>query len=147
MAKSKVLKYLSGASGVGRQATKVGEIANIPKVPLKLAGSLAVDGAVATGKGFNKIMPMTKKTDPNIGNLWTGRREGRGMIAVAGVAGAGYMGYSTMKQTALAPKIGEVSYGGAAPIMDADGVASRPQAPTLGAGGNMVFGLHNARKG
>lgn len=144
---SKAAKYVSGASGVGQQGSKLGEALNLGQAPFKLAGSVATDGVVAAAKGYNKVMPMTKKTDPNIGNLWTGRREGRGTIAAAGVIGAGYMGYSSMKQTTFAPRVGEVSYGGTAPIMDADGVGSRSQAPTLGAGGNMVFGLHNARKG
>lgn len=109
--------------------------------------NLAADGAVEAGKLYNKAMPLTKKTEESIANLWTGRREGRGAIAAAAVAGTGYAAYSSFKQTALAPKTGTVSYGGTAPVMDADGVSSTSQAPTLGANGNMIFGLHNARKG
>lgn len=95
---------------------------------------------------------MVKDTTPGIANLWTGKREsGVGIAAAFGVA-AIYGGYSGMKQTTLAPKTGEVSYGGTAPVMNADGVSTTPQAPlsgapTLGANGQMVFGLHNARKG
>jgi hypothetical protein len=149
MAKNKVLDYLSGATGIGTKVTKTAEVGNILSGQALIQGvaSVTADAAIGTGKVLNKAMPLTKKTDANIGNLWTGRREARGAIAAGAVIGTGYMGYSTMKQTALAPRVGEVSYSGTAPVMDADGVGSRSQAPTLGAGGNMVFGLHSARKG
>jgi hypothetical protein len=111
---------------------------------------IAADGVVKASKFIGK--KMVKDTDPGIANLWTGKRESGAAIAVAAVGFGAWAGYGTMKQTALAPRLGQVSYGGTAPIMDADGVATTPQAPlsnapTLGANGQMVFGLHNARKG
>lgn len=108
----------------------------------------AIGGAVAGGiKKAAKNSRLTRKTTPGIENLWTGHREGGGAIALGAAAGVGYMGYSTFRQTELAPKTGTISYTGTAPALNADGVGSAAQAPTLGAGGNMVFGMHNARKG
>lgn len=108
----------------------------------------AVAGAISkTIVGAAKNSRLTKKTEPGIQNLWTGRREGAGAITIGAALGVGYVGYSTFKQTSLGPKTGEISYTGTAPGLNADGVSSATQAPTLGAGGNMVFGLHNARKG
>lgn len=108
---------------------------------------VAAGGIAGAGKFVGKHGRFTKKTDPGIQNLWTGRREGAGAIIAGGAAGAAYMGYTGANQTVLAPRTGEISYSGAMPVMNADGVSSTSQAPTLGAGGNMVFGLHNARKG
>lgn len=123
-----------------------GGVRNGALAPFRVLGNATADAAIGTGK------KMVRDTDPSIANLWTGKRESGFGIGVAAVGAIGYAGYQSMQQTALAPRVGTVSYGGAAPIMDADGVSSTPQAPlsnapTLGANGNMVFGLHNARKG
>lgn len=117
-----------------------------------------MDGASLLHKGIGKIPGVgratrfTKDTDPGIANLWTGKREGGGAVMAAAAIGGAYGFGSYHNQTTLAPKVGITTYGGTAPIMNADGVSNTPQAPlsnapTLGAGGNMVFGLHNARKG
>lgn len=136
----KIAARMAGRQGkkVAGGVTKVNK--TIDKGIDKVAG-VGAKGVVGVGKG------MTRKTDPGIANLWTGRRESGGAVLAAGVVGAGYAGYQGMKQTTLAPKTGEVSYGGTAPIMNADGVSSTSQAPTLGASGTTVFGLHSARRG
>lgn len=116
--------------------------------------SQGVDKAAgATANGIKRTGgAMVKDTTPGIANLWTGKRESKVAIGAAFGVAAVYGTYDGMKQTALAPKVGQVSYGGTAPIMNADGVSTTPQAPmanapTLGANGQMVFGLHQARKG
>jgi hypothetical protein len=141
------LKDVGAASGVGRQDHRAKEIGNalfnaVPNMVGKVGADLAVPAA----------RKMVKDTTPGVANLWTGKRESGAAVGAAFVAAAGYGTYSGMKQTTLAPRTGEVSYGGTAPVMNADGVSSTPQAPlsgapTLGANGQMVFGLHNARKG
>jgi hypothetical protein len=157
-------KYLSDAGDLN----KISKIANDVDMPTsisalgimskgataipKIAGTMAADATIKLAKGYNKVMPMTKKTTPGAANLWTGRREGRGAIAGAVAIGGAYGWGNYTLNTEMAPKLGTVSYGGTAPVMNADGVGTTPQAPlsnapTLGAGGQMVFGLHNARKG
>lgn len=135
----KFAKYLGGAisngvSGTGKAVKKAAK-------PLRFIRDGAENTAVKVGKS------MVRDTEPGISNLWTGKRESGNAIIAATIGAAGYTGYSAMKGTVLAPKQGTVTYGGTAPIMDADGVSSTSQAPTLGANGNMVFGLYNARKG
>ena len=122
----KFSKYLDGTKKVTKKVIK-----NMDPVEL----------AATTGKA------MVKKTDPGIQNLWTGYRESKTAIVAGGLAASGYIGYSTFKQTEMAPKPGVVSYSGTAPNQIVDGGATQGQAPTLGANGNMVFGLHQARKG
>jgi len=116
------------------------------------AVDFAGDGLAAGGKYLrDKGVRATKKTDPSLGNLWTGRKESAWLAGGAWAAAGGYGYMQFRKDTEFAPRTGEVSYGGNAPIMSADGVGNtmnpNQQAPTLSATGNMVFGLHNARKG
>ncbi|MDK2600729.1 hypothetical protein QO179_24855 [Bacillus stercoris] len=129
------MKYLANAAD--KTTTFNSKMASIATKPLDYAAKGTIAGA----------KKMVKDTKPGIANLWTGKRESGVGIAAAWTVAAGYGGYQTLKQTTLAPRTGEVSYGGTAPIMNAEGVGSTTQAPTLGANGNMVFGLHNARKG
>ena len=139
-------KYLNQ---IGKEYADVGrQIKQTVKSPT--GGVASTIGATAITKGSKS---MVKKTDPAFHNLWTGYRESGTAATVAGAGAIGFAGYQTVKGTYLAPKMGEVSYGGVPPIMNADGVSTANQAPTgagaptLGATGNMVFGLHNARKG
>jgi hypothetical protein len=134
-------KYLvKGMEGVGNVNRTVGR--GVTKGTDFVADKVVVPAAKS----------MVRDTTPGIANLWTGKREsGVGVMAAFGVAAA-YGSYQGMKQTTLAPRTGQVSYGGTAPVMNADGVSNTPQAPlsgapTLGANGQMIFGLHNARKG
>lgn len=145
----KTKSYASDVTGFRGKTDAGSKIAHVASgnVVTDTAANLAVDGAILAAKGANKAVPFTTKTEANIGNLWTGRREGPGAIAVGAVIGAGYMGYNTMAKTELAPKTGQTSYTGTMPIMDADGVGSTTNAPTLGASGSMVFGMHNSRRG
>jgi hypothetical protein len=147
--------YVKDASEVGqRGGGKWQKAVDIVDAPFRVAGNAAADGLIKGTKVLGKS--MVKDTTPGIANLWTGKRESKLAIGVAGAgvaAYAGVYGYGAFKlDTNFQPKVGTVSYGGTAPIMDADGVSTTPQAPlsnapTLGANGNMVFGLHNARKG
>jgi len=139
-------KYLNQ---IGKEYADVGrQIKQTVKSPTN--GVASTLGAAALTKGTKS---MVTKTDPAFHNLWTGYREGPGAIGLATVGALGYGYVQSEKQTRLAPKLGEVSYGGVPAVMNADGVSTANQtpmgagAPTLGATGNMVFGLHNARKG
>jgi hypothetical protein len=117
-----------------------GVIDGIVEPYAEAAATATIKGAKLTGNAF------TKKVDPSLKNFYTGRemRKGSGWALSAGAVGVGYAAYAV---STTAPKPGTVSYGGTAPIMDADGVSNTTNAPTLNASGNMVFGLHNARKG
>jgi hypothetical protein len=107
---------------------------------------------------------LVKKVDPSLANGYTGYQAsafanhaaGWGTLAVAGGIGvasgaakplgvegrAGFEGIETR-----ASKAGQSSYGGKPGVFDADGVGTSTQAPTLGASGDLVFGLHNGRRG
>lgn len=112
-------------------------------IPRKAAEGVAYGmekGAVGTFKA------LTKDEERKFTNFYTGKGiSGLGKVAFP-VAGAA-IGYGMfVDKTAFGPKPGAVNYTGEPEVMAADGVANT-QAPTLGATGNMVFGLHNARKG
>jgi hypothetical protein len=113
--------------------------------PLDYIADKAADGTVKGAKLTGKL--LTKKTDPSLMNFYTGRDLSAFSKVAMPVAGAA-VGYGMfVKNTAFAPKPGTVSYGSEAPVFAADGVSNTTNAPTLNATGNMVFGLHNARKG
>lgn len=117
------------------------------------------------GTGLAK-KTLVKKTEKTFANGYTGYESskflnhaaGWGTLGVAGAigvaSGAGpavgfdgkIPGLDGIVQT-RASKVGTVSYGGSPSIMDADGVGSSTQAPSLGASGDLVFGLHNGRRG
>lgn len=134
--------YIKEASGVRK-----GNAGSYVDAAPRLVGNMAADATVGAVKGANKVMPFTSKTKQNIGNFYTGRTEGPGMIAGAAVLGVGYSAFQTEKQTTFSHKLGQSSYVGAAPALNSDGVGQVSNAPTLGASGGTVFGLHNARKG
>lgn len=113
------------------------------------------------GKGLGHVAKKTmiKHTpnEKNLGNGYTGYQmskfgnhaTGWGTLAVVAPAFAlgngsipGMKGVETR-----ANKVGTSSYGGHPSVMDADGMGTATQAPSLGASGNLVFGLHNGRKG
>jgi hypothetical protein len=109
------------------------------------AADKTVNGAVRTSKlasraAFNKV-------DKSVFNGYTGLKTGA--FTTAGAFGvAGLWGSATYEPT-LAKKGMEAvptEYVGQAPVQNYDGVGNGT-APTLGASGNMVFGLHNSRKG
>lgn len=104
-----------------------------------------------------------KKTDRNFFNGYTGVQAGWGTnVAATGaiVGAAAFFGSGAtsndpnvikQRENRLEPAITkarmknvQADYVGQAPVFQADGVAN---APTLGASGNMVFGLHNMRRG
>lgn len=100
--------------------------------------------AKAVGKAYGKSLVKRDPSGQNFGNAFTGFQEGGGLIGTAAVLGGGYAAFGSMKAVAMPEKTGEVSYAGPAPIHNADGVSN---APTLGASGNMVFGMHQGRRG
>ena len=105
--------------------------------------------AKATFKGTTRLgaKAFIKDTDKTVGNLWTGKKaSGIATLGAFGVAGAVGTG-AYQKEKHFSTAIPHTEYGGTAPIMNADGVGSISQAPTLGANGDMVFGMHNGRKG
>lgn len=159
--------------GVGRVIGKVGKSVLEPAYhsvagPVKGLNDAMhyVAGAVSEGPvrwggkaaGWAAKKTLVKKVDPSLSNGYTGYKmsafgnhaTGWGAMGVA-VAGGAMMGHGSMPglegvQT-RANKVGEVSYGGHPAVMDADGMGSPSQAPSLGASGSLVFGLHNGRKG
>lgn len=109
-----------------------------------IGGKILGNATYYAGKGLKK--GLTKNVDKEFKNFYTGieMRKGSGWALAAGGIGVGYAGYAV---STTAPKPGTVSYGGEAPVFAGDGISSTTNAPTLNASGNMVFGLHNARKG
>lgn len=112
--------------------------------PFDYALDKTADGAVNLGIKAGKSM---FKDDPNgktFFNAYTGKRESKAMIGTAAVLGAGYAYGGSMYRINTVEKPGETSYEGEAPVFKADGTGG---APTLGASGDMVLGLHKSRKG
>ena len=116
------------------------------------------------GKGLSGL--LLKGVDPSLENGYTGYKSTKftnyaatlgtiGVVGAIGVAsgstkafggdGGGVSGLGRIPTKG--EKMGQVSYGGTPGVMNADGVGSMSQAPTLGATGDLVLGLHNGRKG
>lgn len=130
---SKAIRHLGGktVSGTDKAAT--------------WAADKTVNGAVRTSKVASRV--AFNKTDKNFFNGYTGLKTSG--IATVGAFGAAYAWGKTTYEPALARKSMEsvqTDYVGQAPVQNYDGVGNGT-APTLGASGNMVFGLHNSRKG
>jgi len=107
------------------------------------------------------MKPLVKKAEdgPGWSNMYTGYKLQNKPLAV--VAGAGITAYGLAAGAAGNGKLpagsglqgintfakpGQISYEGSPAVMDADGVAqTNTSAPTLGASGDLVFGLHNQR--
>jgi len=138
-----VLKKGAGALGKGMQY-QVGGLAS--------AGSALTKAEIKMGKALLK----KDEAGARFSNAYTGYQMKKApMLAVAGVGGAYTVGSWQLGDQSGAfsglstrgAKLGEVSYGGMPGVFDADGVGTKTKAPTLGATGDMVFGLHNGRKG
>lgn len=164
MAGRSVAEFLKQAGRVGADKTKSGvkqtgayvkDVSGIRKdrpesvimAAPRMVGNVTADAAIGSVKLVNKMAPFTRKTPESIGNLYTGRKAGPGAAIAAGGLGLGYAGFTSHKETTFAHKLGQTEYVGAAPVMNSDGVGQTTNAPTLGASGSTVFGLHSARKG
>lgn len=123
-------------------------------------GDNLIRGAEFVAK--KSMKPLVKKAEdgPGWSNMYTGYKLQNKPLAVA--AGVGIAGYGLMAERAGEGKMpagsglqgintfakpGQISYEGHPAVMDADGVAQQnTAAPTLGASGDLVFGLHNQRR-
>lgn len=105
---------------------------------------IKIPGVRDSMKGVAKTAVRKDPHGQNFGNGYTGFKEGGGMIAAAGVGGVAYAGIAYNYQTKMPEKPGETTYTGTAEIHNYDGVSS---APTLGASGDTVLGMHRGRKG
>lgn len=92
-----------------------------------------------TGYGMVKKDPLGK----NFSNAYTGFQEGPTLVLGTAAVTGTYAWAGDWKARRITDQTGEVSYTGTAPIHNYDGVSS---APTLGAQGSMVFGMHQGRK-
>ena len=155
--------------GIGRTVGRLGGklLGGLHQAQAMTTGALVGTGAGMANKAGNlaKNVLLTK-TEKGFNNAYTGYKASKftnvastvGMVGVVGAVSAysvgsngfggdnpitsGFSGIQTRGQ-----KVGTVSYGGAPTIMSADGVGTSTQAPNLGASGDLVFGLHNGRKG
>lgn len=106
------------------------------------AAKALVESTTAIGKG------MVRKTDKSFWNGYTGLKASPLAGATAWGAAGAYSYWGGQHKLNTAPKLGEnAEYMGEAPIHTYDGVSSRTSAPTLGASGSMVFGMHSSRRG
>lgn len=93
--------------------------------------------------GMNRLV---KETDPTFLNAYTGLAPTKAATGLFTAGAAGYGAYSTIKGEYRGRiENGQHDYLGQAPIMTGDGVGNKSNAPTLGANGSLVFGLHNQR--
>lgn len=133
MSKSKVKRYLSHAL-------------DLPSDAIKAYADPAAKGIVEGGIGLGKS--MVTKTDKAFWNAYTGLKASPLATGTAWAAAGAYGVWGSQYQINTAPKLGDnVEYMGDAPIHGYDGVSRRTGAPTLGASGDMVFGMHNSRRG
>lgn len=138
--------------GAKAGAKQVGKAASLAYGVKAEAGAQLTKLEVATAKSLIK----KDEAGPAFRNMYTGYNMKKAPHAVVGAAGLAYVGGAAMFGNQSGPfqgistrgqKLGEVSYGGTPAVMDADGVGSKTKAPTLGATGDLVLGLHNSRKG
>lgn len=102
-------------------------------------------------KEGKKIIPGFDIVKPHTSNLYTGLELNRGVSIAAGVAGLAWGAGSTLAGMNLGSK-GDATQNvedvGALPGMSADAVGNATGGSrSLGATGDLVFGMYNARKG
>jgi hypothetical protein len=119
----------------------------------KSLGRGVLKGREYTSKGINKGLDkvadgLVKEIKPTIANAYLGlgpTKAATGLF-IAGAAiygtGKGFKAYHDMK-----PQNGDITYSGPPPIFAGDGIQNTTKAPTLGASGNLVFGLNAQRRG
>jgi hypothetical protein len=142
---SLVGKFLKGAHNLGASAV----------------GGVAYGGErLIAGAGHVTKKTMLNEVDKSFANGYTGYKasglaNGLGFAATAAAVPLAFA-YGNGSLPGLKgvvsrdAKVGTVGYNGAPSVMDADGVGSATSnsaAPSLGATGSLVFGLHNSRKG
>lgn len=157
-----VTNYIKEASAFVKEGAKQGELGaglqdavghvtkgvvkNLPSVNVR-AGAQRV-GETLKNRPIERAVgkALIRETDPRFANAYTG-------IAPTGLAtglfavGAAAWGTGSSMNAEFKGKItqGQNDFVGTAPIMTGDGVGIRSKAPTLGASGDLVFGLHNRR--
>jgi hypothetical protein len=100
-------------------------------------------GTWVANKGMKGLI---KETEPTLFNAYTGLAPTKAATGIFAVGAGAYGTYATMKGEYTGKVTsGQNDFVGEAPIMTGDGVGNRSKAPTLGASGSMVFGLHNKR--
>lgn len=130
--------------GLGKLGRTIREPISNDRKMINEALGVNIPGVKDSAKAIAKTAVKKDKHGQNFGNGYTGYTEGGGMIAAAAVGSGLYAGFGSAYQIAAPEKPGEVSYTGTAEIHNYDGVSS---APTLGASGDMVLGMHKGRKG
>lgn len=109
----------------------------------RVANKISDGGSWVADKAMKGLI---KETDPTFLNAYTGLAPTKALTGLFAVGAAGYGAYSTMKGEYTGKVMnGQNDFVGPAPIMTGDGVGNKSKAPTLGATGSMVFGLHNNR--
>lgn len=139
---SKFTRFLKGANAVGNAPAK-GVDAALNTIDKGIGKALSTKPVKATGKYVGKNMVRKDPTGKNFGNAFTGFQEGGTMIAASAIGGTAYATAGSYYAVRMPEKAGETSYTGTAPIHNYDGVSN---APTLGASGDMVFGMHQGRR-
>lgn len=136
------LKRLKDLGKGTRKGIEVaGDVSTVASKPIDWVAKGAVEGTTFVAKH------SVKKDTPRFWNGYTGYKQSKTGTGLAiGAAGLWAAGSITVNKE-FQPKLGEVSYGQTAPIHNADGVSSTTNAPTLGASGDMLFGMHKGRKG
>lgn len=119
-------------------------------------GDKLVSAEAKAGKALAKATFKKSEEGARFSNMYTGleMRKASSALVLGGAAiyGASTYEFGSGQMAGLEgitglSKPGEVSYGGTPGVFDADGVATKSKAPTLGASGDLVLGLHNNRKG
>lgn len=116
------------------------------------AGSDFVAGKAQIKKPFVDVVDKEGNVKKSLGNLYTGKR--MNSLYVAG-GGAAFLAINNSKhglETKMAPlelaTKNDFQYLGSPDILMYDGVGQKPNTPkNLNASGDVVFGLHNSRRG
>jgi hypothetical protein len=89
---------------------------------------------------------LIKETPPTFLNAYTGLGPTKAATGLFVAGAAAYGTYATLKGEHNSKAMNAPNeFVGPAPIMSGDGVGNKSNAPTLGANGSLVFGLHNRR--
>lgn len=143
-------KIKSTGKLLGKALKGTGKAIDAGSAPLRSVGNVLGDVSFSAGKGAAKYMKNNTLKDTRHGrradNLFTGKKLTGQATAAIGTVGLGVGLYSTANSEIKASsprRVGSVEVG-AAPMMEADGSSNLSN---LNATGDMVFGMHNSRRG
>lgn len=126
-------------------------MANVAQHILKRTHRIATAGVQGASNRMSSMADfatrgLIKETPATFANAYTGMAPTKLATGLFAAGAAAYAWGGSMKaEVRSKAEQSRHEFVGTAPVLTGDGVGNKSSAPTLGASGNLVFGLHNRR--